>query len=448
MFTELIAKYIASEHLLSANDKVVVGVSGGADSVALLCVLLELGYACEAVHCNFHLRGDEADRDEAFVRELCKRKGVRLDVVHFQTAEYAAQHKVSVEMAARELRYEFFEHKRQESGAAVIAVAHHRDDSVETFLLNLMRGTGINGLKGIRPKNGFVVRPLLCVSRADILAYLKVIHENYVTDSTNLHDDYKRNKVRLNLLPLMESINPSVRESIALAASRLSDVALVYDKAMKQQIEQVSAVQPDGVLRIDIGACMRSDAPRTLLYELFSPYGFNASQLEDIYQSATAESGRRFLSDTHEVIRDRGCWLLCPLDAGRENDVVFKLDADEGTLQLPREAGMISWTRMKRTAGFVIPRDRLTACVDASRLVFPLLLRHVMPGDKFMPFGMHGKKKLSDYMTDRKFSLYQKENQWVLCSGDKIVWLVGERTDERFRISDSTGEVLLVRLIR
>ena len=448
MFTELIAKYIASEHLLSAKDKVIVGVSGGADSVALLCVLLDLGYSCEAIHCNFHLRGDEADRDEAFVRSLCEKKGVKLHVVHFQTAEYAAQHKISIEMAARELRYDFFEQKRQELQAAVIAVAHHRDDSVETFLLNLMRGTGINGLKGIRPKNGWVVRPLLCVSREDILRYLDAIHESYVTDSTNLHDDYKRNKVRLNLLPLMETINPSVRESIALAASRLSDVALIYDKVMEEKIKQVTCTQSGGVLRVDIAACMSSEAPRALLYELFSPYGFNASQLDDIYASAESEPGRRFLSATHEVIRDRECWLLCPLAGGRKDESVIRLEEMEGELQLPHGAGMITWQKVKRTAGFVIPRDRNTVCADASCLIFPLLLRHVMPGDKFIPFGMRGKKKLSDYMTDRKFSLFQKENQWVLCSGDKIIWLVGERADERFRVNDSTDEILLVKLVR
>ncbi len=448
MFTELVAKYIASEHLLSANDKVIVGVSGGADSVALLCVLLDLGYSCEAVHCNFHLRGDEACRDEAFVRSLCERKGVSLHVVHFQTAEYAAQHKISIEMAARVLRYDFFEQKRQDLRADAIVVAHHRDDSVETFLLNLMHGTGINGLKGMRSRNGFVVRPFLCVSRKDILRYLDAVHEEYVTDSTNLHDGCKRNKVRLNLLPLMETVNPSVRESIALAASRLSDVALIYNKVMDRKIRQVTCARPDGILCVDIAACMDCEAPHALLYELFSPYGFNASQLDDIYASAESEPGRRFLSATHEVIRDRKCWLLCPLVVKRTDDPVIRIEGTEGVLRLPHEAGMISWKKVKRTAGFVIPRDRNTACVDASRLACSLQLRRVMPGDKFIPFGMWGQKKLSDYMTDRKFSLYQKENQWVLCSGDKIVWLVGERTDERFRVGDSTDEILLVKVIR
>ena len=233
MFHWNIQKYIEEKQLFTLHDKVLVALSGGADSVALLRVLLVLGYHCEAAHCNFHLRGEESDRDERFVNELCKGLGVTLHVTHFDTVAYASRHHVSIEMAAREMRYDWFEQLRKERGMAVIAVAHHRDDSVETFLLNLIRGAGINGLKGISPHNGCIVRPLLEVSRQDILDYLRCLRQGYVTDSTNLQDEYMRNKIRLNILPMLRELNPSVSESIAETSRRLTDVSLIYNKEIE-----------------------------------------------------------------------------------------------------------------------------------------------------------------------------------------------------------------------
>ena len=238
MFHWNIQKYIEEKQLFTLHDKVLVALSGGADSVALLRVLLVLGYHCEAAHCNFHLRGEESDRDERFVNELCKGLGVTLHVTHFDTVAYASRHHVSIEMAAREMRYDWFEQLRKERGMAVIAVAHHRDDSVETFLLNLIRGAGINGLKGISPHNGCIVRPLLEVSRQDILDYLRCLRQGYVTDSTNLQDEYMRNKIRLNILPMLRELNPSVSESIAETSRRLTDVSLIYNKEIDLELAQ------------------------------------------------------------------------------------------------------------------------------------------------------------------------------------------------------------------
>ena len=222
MEQERVAQYINQKRLFMPTDKVIIALSGGADSVALLCLLQTLGYNCEAAHCNFHLRGKESDRDEAFVCQLCAKRQVPLHIVHFNTVRTAEERHISIEMAARELRYEWFEEIRRKSGANVIAVAHHRDDSVETLLLNLIRGTGINGLRGIRPKNGHIVRPLLCLDRKEIINYLNRTGQDYVTDSTNLQDEYTRNKIRLNLLPMMQEINPSVKESILNTAEHLA----------------------------------------------------------------------------------------------------------------------------------------------------------------------------------------------------------------------------------
>ena len=230
MIQQRVIRYIEKEHLFLPDDKLLVALSGGADSVALLRVLHTAGYQCEAAHCNFHLRGEESNRDERFVRQLCQKYGIHLHTIDFNTTQYATEKHISIEMAARELRYQWFEKIRKECQADVVAVAHHQDDSIETILLNLIRGTGITGLLGIRPRNGTIVRPLLCINREEIIRYLQNIGQDYVTDSTNLEDEYTRNKIRLNLLPLMQEINPSVKNSLIETSNHLNDVATIYNK--------------------------------------------------------------------------------------------------------------------------------------------------------------------------------------------------------------------------
>lgn len=428
MFHKDIQKYIEEKRLFTLRDGVLVAVSGGADSVALLRALLALGYRCEAAHCNFHLRGEESGRDERFVRELCLKLGVTLHVTHFDTAAYARQHRVSIEMAAREMRYGWFEQLRRERGLAVIAVAHHRDDSVETFLLNLVRGAGINGLKGISPLNGCIARPLLDVSRQDILDYLHRLGQEYVTDSTNLQDEYMRNKIRLNVLPLLRELNPSAGESIAETARRLSDVALIYNKEIEAGKGRV--MQEPG--RVLISRLMEEAAPAALLFEILHPLGFNSVQVGDVFRSLSAQPGKRFVSAGWEVLRDRTELLIQP----RKREL-------EG---LPGDMPELVMETVAVTPVFVIPRSKDTACLDADKVVLPLTVRKWRQGDKFVPFGMKGKKNVSDYLTDRKFSLFQKESQYVVCSGDKIVWLVGERSDDRFRVTEETERVLVIRL--
>ena len=303
-----IAQYIDQEKLFTREDKILVTLSGGADSVALLRLLLDMGYTCEAAHCNFHLRGDESVRDEMFVRELCLQLVVPLHVQHFQTMEEAEKRHISIEMAARELRYAWFEQLRLQQGADVIAVAHHKDDSVETLLLNLIRGTGINGLLGIRPKNGNIVRPLLCLDRKEITEYLQEIGQSYVTDSTNLQDEYTRNKIRLNLLPLMQEINPSVKESLLRTSEHLNDAALLYKKGIEEGKQKVQTEQ--GIL---ISALLQEPAPETLLFEILSPLGFNSAQIKDIFTSLNGQPGKIFLSREWRVIKDRELLLIEPV---------------------------------------------------------------------------------------------------------------------------------------
>ena len=425
MFKRDVEKFIDQKSLFERCDKVLVALSGGADSVALLRVLDALGYQCECAHCNFHLRGEESNRDEAFVQQLCQKFDIPLHVTHFDTTDYAHTKRISIEMAARELRYQWFETLRQSIGASVIAVAHHRDDSVETFLLNLIRGTGINGLKGIAPKNGYVVRPLLQESRENILDYLQHLNQEYVTDSTNLQDEYMRNKIRLNLLPLMKELNPSVSESIAATTERLADAALIYNKEREMAIQRVMK----GEKVISISALLDETAPSSLLFELLHPYGFNPSQIKDIYQSLFGQSGRRFHSSQWEVLRDRDSLILHSF-SGEETDHV---------------PPTLTYETVDITPEFIILRDKHIACLDADKVTLPLTVRKWKVGDKFTPLGMKGKKNVSDYLTARKFTLFQKGHQYVACQGDKIVCLIGERIDNAYRIDADSKRALIVR---
>ena len=417
-----IIRYIGQYHLFASTDKILVALSGGADSVALLRILLELGYECEAAHCNFHLRGEESERDEQFVRKLCADLQVPLHVVQFDTLTEAKDRHISIEMAARELRYEWFEQVRQSCGAAVIAVAHHRDDNVETFLLNLTRGTGINGLRGMRPRNGRVVRPLLCIDRKEITDYLGETGQTYVTDSTNLQDVYTRNKIRLRLLPILEEINPSVKDSITQTARYLDDAALIYNKCIEDALKRIRT--PQGIC---IPALLDEPAPETLLFEALHPYGFRAPQVNDIFRSLTSQSGKVFDAGNWRVVKDRDRLLIAQRGAGDKPVLVME--------------------QCDNVAGYEFSRNKNVAYFDADKLTEPLTLRRWEHGDVFVPFGMKGRKKVSDYLIDHKFSLLQKSQLWVLCCGANVIWLVGERSDNRYRVDPCTRKILRVEVV-
>ncbi|MBR8709574.1 tRNA(Ile)-lysidine synthase [Bacteroides pyogenes] len=426
MIKKRVKQYIEKEKLFSPESKVFVALSGGADSVALLRLLHSIGYRCEAAHCNFHLRGTESDRDERFVRGLCRELSIPLHTTHFETTGYAAEKHVSIEMAARDLRYEWFEKLRVEYRADAIAVAHHQDDSVETMLLNLIRGTGIKGLLGIRPRNGSIVRPLLCATREEIIRYLRHIKQEYVTDSTNTEDEYTRNKIRLHLLPLMEEINPSVKKNLTETGSYLNEAYAIYHKGIADAKERV--MTPEGI-RID--KLLEEPAPRSILFEILHPLGFNPSQINDITSALQSQPGKIFTNEKWRVIKDRSLLLIDPLQSEEEEEEnpPFRLISEEKSY----------------TPDFQIPRGKEYACFDADKLNAPLHCRKWQKGDVFVPFGMKGKKKVSDYLTDHKFSIKQKEQQWVLCCGEHIAWLIGERTDDRFRIDEHTRRVVVYR---
>lgn len=426
MIHQTISHYIESEQLIKPQDKLLIALSGGADSVALLRILLTLGYNCEAAHCNFHLRDAESDRDEAFVRTLCDEFHVHLHVVHFDTRQYAQENKISIEMAARQLRYDWFEELRQNTQSQYIAVAHHKDDSVETILLNLIRGTGINGLTGIQPKMGYIIRPLLCIDRNQIIDYLQKIKQNFVTDSTNLQDEYTRNKIRLQLIPLLQEFNPSIKDSINNTGKYLSETNKVYHHYISETITKIT---DNGNINIEL--LLKETAPEGILYEILFPKGFNSAQINDIFQSINKQSGKLFYSKHGWQLNIDRKWLL--LNKMVEND------------SPPFNLVMI---KIANTPDFVIEKDKNIAYLDADKLNSNLEIRKWHQGDKFIPFGMKGRKLVSDLMTDLKFSRIQKDNQWVLIDGDSIVWVIGERTDNRYRIDKQTKNILKIELVQ
>lgn len=429
---------------MECNGKYLVALSGGADSVALSLALRELGFDVVAAHCNFHLRGDESDRDEMFCRRFCERNGIKLHVTHFDTEGFAKLRKISIEMAARHLRYAYFKQLAEDIGASAVCVAHHQDDSVETVLLNLIRGTGIHGLTGIKPKNGGIVRPLLCVTRNEIETVLAEVGQDFVTDSTNLVDDVVRNKIRLDILPLMKEINPSVSDSIAKTASRVADVADALDDVVGGVASVLVEEKAKGVVVIHADRLMTGPAPEYVLFRLLKGYSFVPSQIEQIYASVSTGSGRVFVSSTHRLLIDRDCIVVEPLaESGRRPMLV-----PECGVYVYDDSMKLRFERVERDSGFKVSADKCFCFADASVVKFPLTVRTVEVGDRFVPFGMKGSKLVSDYLTDRKFNLFDKQRQLVVADAHgRIVWLVNQRPDERYRITDTTDTVLKITCI-
>lgn len=436
-FVQQIKNFISHNELLTPKARIIVGVSGGSDSVALLDILYHLGYECIVAHCNFHLRGEESFRDEYFVEKLANQYNLKYLVTHFDTKKHVEDAGMSIEMAARELRYAWFEKVRKKHKAEAIAVAHHQDDSVETVLLNLIRGTGIRGLSGMLPKNGKIVRPLLAIYHDDVLEYLKENNIEFVEDSTNAEDIYIRNKIRLNIIPLMETINPSVKQSISRSASNLYQAEQIYlsyiDKASKKVLKDN---------KVDIDELLKQKQPKTILFELFSPLGFNSSTIDNIFDSIDGQSGKVFYSNSHRIIKDREHLIVEEIPLIAENKIYLITESDTEIA----EPVKLKLSTLAKTTDFALPKGSTDLYIDKTKVMFPLVIRKWAHGDWFKPLGMKGSKKLSDYFTDRKFSLPEKENTWLICSGDDIIWIVGERADDRFKITNHTKEIFKIEL--
>ena len=452
-----IKRFIASEHLLRVDALYLVALSGGADSVALLLCLKELGYCVEAVHCNFNLRGEESLRDEQFCEDLCQRENIPLHKVHFDTQAYADLHKVSIEMAARELRYRYFFQLKEALGADGVCVGHHKEDSVETILINLVRGTGLSGLMGIRPRNHDVIRPLLCVTRQEIEDYLRQHAVSFVTDSTNLIDDVVRNKIRLNVLPQLSEINPSVTDAILTTSNHLSEVDAIVQESLKTALGKAvsfinSATQVSSnslssePFLLDLSVVRAFPSPSYLLFYILKPLGFSSSQIAEMVSHLDGQTGQLWYSPSHEITHDCGVFMVLPREEAEPRQLVIP----ETGRYVYDEQLSLRLTERALTPSSNVSFSKVPTVVDldASSIRFPLILRRVAEGDRFTPLGMRGTQLVSDFLTNLKRNRFEKRNQLVLLDATgTILWVLGLRINDRFKLTPQSTSCLQIEIL-
>lgn len=432
--------FITANQLCKKSDKILLTVSGGVDSIVMAHLFYNAGIEFAVAHCNFKLRGKESDEDDAFVRKLTKNV-FKADFfsIHFNTEVFAKKHKQSIQQSARELRYNWFEMIRSANNFSYIATAHHADDQLETFFINLMRGTGISGLSGIPLKQNHIIRPLLFANRSEIEEY--AIKNGYMfrNDSSNLSDKYLRNKIRLKLFPLLEKINPAFRDTVSQSIQNLKNTELIY----KEQLQKLNLKQADknGEIRIEISRLTALKPVPHYLFEMISEYGFNRSTCNDIFKSLNGISGKQFNSATHTIIRDREHLIIYPIQIFMEQETDYLVAYGTSELSVPMH---LKFSEIKNSEDLQLNRGNDFAMVDFDRLTFPLIIRKWQEGDFFYPLGMKAKKKLSDFFIDKKMSLKEKSETWILCSCDEIVWVIGHRIDERYKVKPRTLNVFIV----
>jgi tRNA(Ile)-lysidine synthase len=448
----LLEKFIAfvnGQPLFLPGDGLLLAVSGGADSAVLCELCSRAGYDFVIAHCNFQLRGAESERDEQFVRSLGDRYGKQVLVKRFDTAAYARQQKVSVQVAARELRYNWFDDLLENQTQAFLSLryiltAHHLDDNIETSVMHFFKGTGISGLRGMLPKQGRIIRPLLFADKKEIQSYAAETNLEWVEDSSNKEVKYTRNYVRHAIIPLMEKIYPGVQSSLAANLQRFRDTELLYRQAIAVHEKKLLEKKGDEV-HIPVLKLKKSVPLHSIVYEIIKKFGFNPQQVPEVIQLLDAVSGKYLQSPSHRLFRHHRWLVIAPLQAAERSIILVegpgKTSFPGGTLALD----------ILPVSNIAIPQEKLTACLDAGLITFPLVLRKWKPGDYFYPLGMQhqpggrrGKKKLARFFIDQKLSITEKENVWVLEANKKIIWVIGYRIDDRFKITESTKTVLKI----
>ena len=436
---QIVSKNIERQLLLDGDDCVIVALSGGADSVALLSVLVSLGYKCVAAHCNFHLRGDESNRDEFHAQKIAKQLGVECKIIHFDVVSYEKEHGVSTEMACRELRYEWFEQLRRQYNAEAIAVAHHRDDDVETMFLNLLRGSGIAGVSAMKWKNEFIVRPMLNVSRIEVEAYLQDKGLDYVIDSTNAEVEYKRNRLRNIVIPMLRDAFPECDDMLVKSLRYLKENNKIYQKTIADAIVIYQHENEIDLLQI----VNEYPSPATLLREMLAQYGFNETHIEGMIK-AVNESGRKFYSQHWQAFVNRGKLIIMP-----QNEYIDECDEYEIDLLHNVNSPIKLQVENIGVEEFKVERDGSVIYLDESVLDNNprIVLRRWRKGDRIALFGLKGTKKLSDVFSDAKLSIAQKKQLWVLERDGVILWIVGMRTSRYFAKTTTTQRLLRVKLV-
>ena len=437
---EQFLNYIHQEKLFHSSQRILLAVSGGADSMLMLHLFTNAGFPVAIAHCNFRLRGSESDDDEQFVSNYCDQNNLAFYLKHFDTEEFANQRGISIEMAARDLRYDWFNELLEKHGYDYLATAHHQDDVIETFLINLSRGSGIKGLSGIQPKSGSIIRPMLFTNRVEIHEYCMRMKIEYRTDSSNLDTVYKRNLIRQQILPLLEQINPAFRRNALKTIGNLHETGQLFQQRMSEIKSLVYSEDDQGAM-IHIDKLLTLNPIRTILFELIREFGFQPEQIGDIIDSLSRESGRKFYSDNYRLVKDREFLLISPF--AEKLNKVFYLEEDCTEVVFPVH---LSLEKLEGTSDYRFSTHPNIVDLDLDELIFPLMLRHWKEGEYFQPLGMSGLKKLSDFFIDEKYSLPDKENIWILASGNQVVWILGKRLDNRYKITSKTKKVLRIKL--
>jgi len=431
-----LANYFLKEKLFSLNNTILLAVSGGIDSVVLCDLLYKHKIRFAIAHCNFKLRNKESDEDAVFAEQLAEKYNVPFHSISFPTKQISRKNKESMQVTARNLRYEWFEKIRKEFKYDFIATAHHQNDSIETFFINLLRGSGIKGLKGISGKNGKIIRPLLFATKEQIIDYAKKNKLKHREDSSNLSDKYLRNKIRLKLIPLLKKTSPSFQEIIIRDLNYLTEVEKIYNIAVDSQRKKIIAKKENDYF-ISIKKLRKLESPKTYLYEFLKPFGFNSSTSNKIFLHLNGESGKLFFSANYELLIDREYLII------KESNKKIKEKTKPITFkskQLRLKDLILKFDVSTYKPNF--PKTKNIAAIDFDKLKFPLSVRKWQEGDFFHPIGMKGnKKKLSDFFIDNKFSVFDKENCWILTSNNQIVWIVGHRLDERYKVTEKTRKI-------
>jgi tRNA(Ile)-lysidine synthase len=434
-------QYINRCNLIAEGGRLILALSGGIDSMVLADLLLKTKTNFVVAHCNFHLRGEESNGDEQFVREFAERNGLRLFVKHFETETYATEKGISIEMAARDLRYAWFEELRQQLGYDKIVVAHHADDQAETFFINLLRGAGLRGLKGMQPQNGFIIRPMLWASREQIHHYAGENQIQWREDHTNAETVYLRNKIRNQLLPVFDELHPEARQGLYKSLEHLASENELYRELLNEKLSQM--VELDGeIQKIPYSAINKPPTsnllPQTsfqLLFEWLRQYGFNTDQCHFIYEAMGTGIGNKYYSPTHQLVIGRDELQLSEIKPVAKEEIL-QIQAGEAEITSPIH---LRFTKYGKTSSFIIDKSPEVALLDAEKIQFPLSLRHWQHGDRFRPLGMKGSKLLSDFFVDQKFTDAQKDQVLLLVSAEnEILWIVGYRIDDRFKVTSET----------
>jgi tRNA(Ile)-lysidine synthase len=431
-------EFLINERLCQPGDQILLTVSGGADSMVMADLFHQSGFRFAIAHCNFQLRGEESSRDEKFVSEYARRLGTPCHIIRFNTADYAREHKQSIQEAARTLRYDWFEQVRQQEGYTFTATAHHLNDRVETLLLHFFKGTGIHGLAGIPVKNGKVIRPLLFLTKAEILRYAADRGLSFVEDSSNASEKYSRNYLRHRIIPLIEEAFPGLDMRLGRNMQRFGEAVQLYDQAIDSHRKKLVKMAGEEA-RISILQLKKSRPLRTIAYEIFKPWGFSADQSRQIIAMLDGTPGLVIYSAHYRLIRDRKWLIITPKDSPTPS--ILQISEDQSRVA---GNGFSLTIRRVPAAAHTLSRRKEVASLDAAKIRFPLLLRRWRQGDYFYPLGMPKKKKLSRFFIDQKLSLAEKEKIWVLESEKRIIWVVGLRIDDRFKIRAATTEVLEV----